>query len=223
MADPTKTPPLSQSRITAQILLKAYGCGIFPMAESARDAALYWIDPQERGILPLEKFHLARRLRRTVRHTDFQVTVDTAFARVVEECAVPRPGRPSTWINSRIARLCEDLHEMGSGHSVEVWDGKELVGGLYGISLKGAFFGESMFSTARDASKIALVHLVARLIAGGYVLLDTQFITDHLKQFGAIEISRATYHQKLERALECQGNFFKIGAEPLVGEVLQSL
>ena len=216
-------PQISQSRVTAQILLKAYACGIFPMAESAEDPALYWIDPQRRGILPLDRFHLSKRLRRTVRTTSLVVTVNTAFAQVVEQCATPRPDRPSTWINTRIARLYLELHELGSGLSVEVWDGDELVGGLYGISLGGAFFGESMFSTARDASKIALVHLVARLKTGGYELLDTQFITDHLRQFGAVEVHRAAYHRRLEQALLCQGDFFKLGAAPLADAVLQSL
>ena len=170
--------------ITPQVLLKAYSCGIFPMAESASDPALYWIEPQHRGILPLDAARFPKRLLRTVRTTALNVKVDTDFEGVIEGCAAPRPGRATTWINKRIRALYLELFEMGACHTIEVWNGPRLVGGLYGVALKGAFFGESMFSYERDASKIALVHLVARLIHGGFQLLDTQFVTEHLKQFG---------------------------------------
>jgi leucyl/phenylalanyl-tRNA--protein transferase len=188
--------------ITPQVLLKAYSCGIFPMAESADDPALYWIEPEKRGIIPLDTFHIPSRLARTVRNTPYTITCDRDFAGVMDGCAAPGPQRARTWINSRIRELYGALFEIGHCHSVEVYDGERLVGGLYGVSLGSAFFGESMFHVARDASKIALVHLVARLKAGGYVLLDTQFLTDHLKTFGALEVPRARYHRMLTAALK---------------------
>jgi leucyl/phenylalanyl-tRNA--protein transferase len=187
--------------ITPEVLLKAYSCGIFPMAESADDPALYWIEPERRGIIPLDRFHLAGRLARTVRSTPFTVVVDRDFDAVIEGCAQPQPGRSRTWINSRIRTLYRKLYERGDCHTVEVYDGEELIGGLYGVSLGRAFFGESMFHRVRDASKVALVHLVARLIAGGFELLDTQYVTEHLKQFGAIEIPRRRYIALLDRAV----------------------
>ena len=193
--------------ITPQVLLKAYSCGIFPMAESAEDPALYWIEPQQRGVLPLEGFHIPRRLLRTVKATPLRVTVDTDFEGVISGCAAPKPGRTSTWINARIRNLYRELFKLGSCHTIEVWNGKRLVGGLYGVALKGAFFGESMFSTERDASKIALAHLIARLIHGGFKLLDTQFVTEHLRQFGTIELDRTTFQSKLEQALTFEGRF----------------
>jgi len=173
--------------ITPEVLLKAYACGIFPMAESADDPALYWIEPEQRGIIPLDRFHMPSRLARTVRSDHFTVTVDRDFDAVLEGCAEPRPGRPRTWINGRIRMLYRKLYERRHCHSLEVYEGENLVGGLYGVTLGRAFFGESMFHRARDASKVALVHLVARLKAGGFRLLDTQFVTDHLRTFGAIE------------------------------------
>ena len=176
--------------ITPQVLLKAYACGIFPMAESAEDHALYWIEPERRGILPLDRVHVPRRLSRTIRQGNFDVRIDNDFEAVIDGCAAPRAGRRSTWINGRIRSLYAELIALGHCHTVEVWDGSRLVGGLYGVALGGAFFGESMFSYARDASKIALVHLAGRLIAGGFKLLDTQFVTDHLRQFGTVEIER---------------------------------
>lgn len=188
--------------ITPDLLLRAYRAGLFPMAESRAGNRLYWLDPELRGILPLEGFHLSRRLRRTVLSGPYTVTADTAFAQVIAACAAPAPGREDSWINPEIERLFNDLHRMGHGHSVETWQEGELVGGLYGVSLGGAFFGESMFSRARDASKVALVHLVARLRLGGFTLLDTQFITGHLAQFGAAEIPRALYKQQLAEAVE---------------------
>ena len=193
--------------LTPELMLRAYSVGIFPMAQSALEERLAWFDPDPRGILPLDGFHLSRRLARTVRLTDYTVTADTDFAGVIDGCAGGGWQRPNTWINRRIRALCLDLHRMGHAHSIEVRRGGELVGGLYGVSLKGAFFGESMFSAARDASKVALVHLVARLIRGGFTLLDTQFTTEHLAQFGAIEIPRELYRRKLTRALSRDGRF----------------
>jgi leucyl/phenylalanyl-tRNA--protein transferase len=193
--------------ITPEVLLKAYACGIFPMAESADDPALYWIEPERRGILPLESFHVPGRLARTVRSDRFTVACNMAFDEVIDGCAQPQAGRQRTWINSRIRNLYRGLYRLGHCHSVEVYDGDALVGGLYGVSLGGAFFGESMFHVARDASKVALVHLVARLKAGGYRLLDTQFVTDHLKTFGAVAVSRRQYHKLLEGALAVEANF----------------
>lgn len=210
--------------ITPEIVLRAYASGIFPMADSAEDPDLYWVDPELRGVLPLAGFHVPRRLARTVRSDRFEVTVDTAFLQTVDLCAAPRPGRPSTWINRRIRELYGALFKLGHCHSVEVRREGKMVGGLYGVSLAGAFFGESMFSAERDASKVALVHLVARMIAGGYRLLDTQFITDHLKQFGAEQISREAYHKRLDAALQAEGNYFALPAEGLAGaEALQVL
>jgi leucyl/phenylalanyl-tRNA---protein transferase len=189
--------------ITPQVLLKAYACGIFPMAESAEDNALYWIEPERRGILPLDSVHVPRRLARTIRKGGFEVRIDNDFDAVVAGCAAPRAGRRSTWINGRIRNLYADLFTMGHCHTVEVWEGGELIGGLYGVHLGRAFFGESMFSKARDASKIALVYLVARLKFGGFELLDTQFLTGHLARFGAIEVGRAEFQRLLEAALYC--------------------
>src|SRR6266498_1450096 len=187
--------------ITPEVLLKAYACGIFPMAESADDPALYWIEPEKRGVIPLHRFHMPSRLARTVRSDRFTVTVDHDFDAVLEGCAEPRPGRPRTWINTRIRVLYRKLYERRHCHSLEVYDGETLVGGLYGVSLGRAFFGESMFHRARDASKVALVHLVARLIAGGFELLDTQYVTEHLRSFGAAEISRRRYRLLLDKAI----------------------
>lgn len=200
----------SKFEITPQVLLKAYSCGIFPMAESADDPALYWIEPQQRGVLPLKGFHVPGRLLRTIRTTPFTVKIDTDYDGVIAGCAAPREGRASTWINKRIRDLYRELFDSGACHTVEVWDGATLVGGLYGVSLKGAFFGESMFSTERDASKIALAHLIARLVAGGFKLLDTQFVTDHLRQFGTIELDRAAFQAELEIALAHHGDFYKL-------------
>jgi len=202
--------------ITPEVLLKAYACGIFPMAESADDPALYWIEPPERGIIPLERFHVPSRLARTVRSDRFSVTVNRDFDGVLEGCAEARPGRSRTWINERIRVLYRKLHERRHCHSVEVYDGETLAGGLYGVTLGRAFFGESMFHRERDASKVALVHLVARLKAGGFRLLDTQFVTDHLKSFGAIEVPRRQYHKLLEAALPGEADFFALGGKASV-------
>ena len=187
-------------------LLECYGRGVFPMADAREDDRVFLIDPEKRGVIPLDGFHVSRRLARTVRGDPFDIRIDTAFSRVVLECAAPKPGRTETWINGVIEDLYAQLFEMGHAHSVECWLGDELVGGLYGVSLGAAFFGESMFSRRTDASKVALVHLVARLLTDGYKLLDAQFITDHLSTFGAVEIPRAEYHRRLARALEAQAS-----------------
>ncbi|HEY8194444.1 MAG TPA: leucyl/phenylalanyl-tRNA--protein transferase [Hyphomicrobium sp.] len=205
--------------ITPQVLLKAYSCGIFPMAESADDPALYWIEPQQRGVLPLDGLHIPRRLLRTVRITPLKVRVDSNYEGVIDGCAAPRAGRMSTWINTRIRALYRELFDLGACHTVEVWRDDKLVGGLYGVALRGAFFGESMFSTERDASKIALVHLAARLIRGGFTLLDTQFVTEHLRQFGTVELDRAAFQAELERALEHSADFFALSREASGAEV----
>ena len=187
--------------ITPEIVLKAYALGVFPMAESREDEDLHWIDPNLRGILPLDDFHLPRRLAKTCRQGRFTVRIDHAFRDVTEACAEATALRPGTWINRDIVDLYSRLHDIGHAHSVECWRDGRLVGGLYGVSLGAAFFGESMFSRERDASKVALVHLVMRLRYGGFELLDTQFVTPHLRQFGAIDIAREAYHQLLGRAL----------------------
>lgn len=209
--------------ITPQVLLKAYSCGIFPMAESADDPALYWIEPQHRGILPLDRVHIPRRLARTVRTTPLTVRIDTDFEGTIEGCAASRPGRSSTWINARIRSLYRELFALGHCHTVEVWNADRLVGGLYGVALGGAFFGESMFSYERDASKIALVHLVARLVAGGFTLLDTQFVTEHLRQFGTIEVDRDKFQRKLDAALKITGDFNRLSRTATPREILAVL
>ena len=209
--------------ITPQVLLKAYACGIFPMAESADDNALYWIEPERRGILPLDDVHVPKSLARTIRRGGFEVKIDNDFEGVIEGCAAPRAGRRSTWINGRIRGLYRDLFRLGHCHTVEVWDGNRLVGGLYGVALNGAFFGESMFSYERDASKIALVYLAARLAHGGFRLLDTQFVTDHLRQFGTVELSREEFHRLLERALDVEADFHALPLDASPDQVLAVL
>ena len=212
----------TSSEITPEVLLRAYACGIFPMAESADDPSLFWVEPEMRGVIPLDGFHVPSRLARTVRSDAFTVTVDTAFKAIIAGCAAPQEGRKDTWINKRIRDLYFGLHELGHCHSVEVWQNDDLVGGLYGVNLGGAFFGESMFHRVRDASKVALVHLVARLITGGFMLLDTQYVTKHLLSFGAIEVPRQRYGALLDRAIAERADFGKlpvnrpnIGAEAL--------
>ena len=211
------------SDIDAEVLLRAYAYGVFPMAESRDDPELYWIDPEVRGILPLDAFHVPKRLKRTVRQQPFEIRIDTAFREVMLGCAEAAPNRDGTWINERIVGLYCELHARGRAHSVECWQGEKLAGGLYGVSLGAAFFGESMFSRVTDASTVALVHLVARLIRGGYTLLDTQFVTSHLKQFGAIEISRDLYRVKLMKATAAQGDFYSLPEDAPPDEVLQSV
>jgi leucyl/phenylalanyl-tRNA--protein transferase len=193
--------------LTPALLLRAYAAGIFPMAETQESDELFWVDPEERGILPLDGFHLPRRLRRTLRSDPFEVGCDADFEGVIDGCAEPAPDRPKTWINGEIRRLYAALHRQGFAHCIECRLDGELVGGLYGVAIGGAFFGESMFSRATDASKVALAHLVARLKLGGYRLLDTQFVTTHLAQFGAIEIPREAYHHRLAEALRAPAYF----------------
>ena len=205
--------------ITPQVLLKAYSCGIFPMAESADDPGMFWVEPEMRGIIELDSFYIPRRLARTVRQKPFDIRVDTAFEDTIRLCAESAPDRSETWINGRIANLYLELHKLGHCHSVECWKDEVLVGGLYGVRLGGAFFGESMFSRARDASKIALVHLVDRLKAGSFCLLDTQFNTAHLSQFGALEIPKSSYEELLDQALQVDADFYAIDRSGSVRDI----
>ena len=210
----------TQLDITPEVLLKAYACGIFPMAESADDPALYWIEPEQRGIIPLDGFHVPSRLARTVRSERFTVVSNRDFDGIIAGCAEAAPGRARTWINTRIRKLYRKLYDQGHCHTVEAYDGDSLVGGLYGVSIGRTFFGESMFHRARDASKVALVHLIARLRAGGFRLLDTQFITDHLKVFGATEVPRRQYHRLLAEALDGGADFAVFPLDvPVPGDV----
>jgi len=194
--------------ITPEILLKAYAAGIFPMAEDADDPSLFWVEPRERGVIPLDGFHVPKRLARTVRSDRFEVRVDQNFDDVIAGCAAPALDREKTWISARIRQLYGELFDLGYCHTVEVYEGNRLVGGLYGVALGSAFFGESMFHRARDASKVALVHLVARLLAGGFTLLDTQFVTEHLAQFGAVEVPRREYKRLLRDAVERYADWY---------------
>ncbi len=192
-----------QLEVTPDLVIRAYAAGVFPMAESRGSDRMYWLDPAMRGVLPLDAgFHLPRRLRRTALSDRFTVTADRDFAGAIRGCAEPAPGRTDTWINAEIEALFLQLHRFGHAHSVETWSDGRMVGGLYGVALGGAFFGESMFSRVTDASKVALVHLVARLRLGGYVLCDTQFLTAHLARFGAVEIPKLIYKARLAQALE---------------------
>ncbi|MCA3555162.1 leucyl/phenylalanyl-tRNA--protein transferase [Aestuariivirga sp.] len=196
------------SAITPQVLLRAYAAGIFPMAESAEDNALYWVEPEERGVIPLDGLRISHSLRKSLRRGLFEVTVDADFPAVIAACAEKTPDRRSTWINSRIVALYTQLHRMGCCHSVECRQDGELVGGLYGVRIGAVFFGESMFSRATDASKVALVHLVARLNFGGFGLLDAQFVNPHLERLGAIAVPRAEYHRLIEPLLDRTADFF---------------
>jgi leucyl/phenylalanyl-tRNA--protein transferase len=209
--------------IPPQVLLKAYAVGIFPMAESADDPGLYWIEPEARGIIPLDGFHLPQRLRRTVAGGRFEIRVDHDFAAVIDACAGAEIARPKTWINGRIRKLYGELFDLGACHTIEAWRDGRLAGGLYGVVLGGAFFGESMFSRERDASKVALVHLVARLKAGGFRLLDTQFTTPHRKQFGAIDIDRRVYQELLDAAMAERADFYRLPGGATSDVVLQSV
>jgi leucyl/phenylalanyl-tRNA---protein transferase len=201
-------------RLTPEILLAAYARGRFPMAGDRDDPSIHWIEPLRRGVIPLDGFHVPRSLAKTVRRGRFELRVDAAFARVIEACAEPTPDRPRTWLNDGLIGLYTTLHRQGHAHSVEAWRGGRLAGGLYGLKLGGAFFGESMFSRERDASKAALVELVARLRAGGFRLLDTQFVTDHLLRFGAVEITRAEYRRRLAAALQAADAAFPLSPQP---------
>ena len=206
--------------ITPQVLLQAYAAGIFPMAESAHDPALYWVEPDERGVIPLIGFHVSRSLAKRVKQHSFEIRIDTTFNEVIAACAAKSESRKDTWINKRIITLYSQLHKMGCAHSVEAWQNGELVGGLYGIRIGAAFFGESMFSRATDASKVALVHLVARLKFGGFRLLDAQFVNPHLLQFGTKAVKKAEYHKLLEPALEQDANFFAFAGDDDAVQVL---
>lgn len=206
--------------ITPELLLKAYAYGVFPMAKSRGDDKVFWVQPKLRGVIPLDQFHVSRSMRKVLRRGDFTVTVDTAFSDVLEGCAESKPGRPETWINAKIVELFTDLHNAGLAHSVEVWRDGTLIGGLYGLAMGAAFFGESMFSRAENGSKIALCHLVGIMNAGGFVLLDTQFITDHLARFGAVEIPQKDYLAQLSAALSQHAVF---GAPLSQGDLAASL
>lgn len=222
---PISKDDMSNRELTPELLLEAYSIGVFPMSDHAQSEAIYWVNPKHRGIIPLEQFHVPKRLARTVRQGHYKVTINTCFERVITACAEVKRKDANTWINPMIIENYTKLHHMGHAHSVEVWSGDELVGGLYGISLGRAFFGESMFSTARDASKVALVHLVARLVKQGFTLLDAQFINDHLKQFGIVEITRDEYHGFLRLALSGEAFFAASvagGEGALAAEFLQS-
>jgi leucyl/phenylalanyl-tRNA---protein transferase len=207
--------PHSHEELTPEILLRAYAMGIFPMSDGRDDPEIHWIDPRRRGVLPLDGFHMSRSLAKCIRSGRFQVTTDRDFEAVVEACA----DRGETWISQRIQRLYLALHALGFAHSIEVRDGDSLVGGVYGVTLGAAFFGESMFSRRTDASKVALAHAVHRLRAGGFRLFDTQFLTPHLASLGGIEIARADYHRRLADALEHRADFDPPGYSPSAGAV----
>ena len=204
----SKRPDPFAIDLTPELIIRAYAAGIFPMAEDAESPDLFWVSPEKRGVLPLNGFHVSKSLRKTLKRHPFSVRVDTDFAAIIEGCATEGEDRESTWINPEIRRLYGELYRRGFVHTVEVWDGTRLVGGLYGLSLGAAFFGESMFHRVTDASKIALAHLVERLNAGGYRLLDTQFVTEHLRSLGGIEIPRAVYEVQLADALKQKGDYF---------------
>ncbi|MFN3132469.1 leucyl/phenylalanyl-tRNA--protein transferase [Roseibium sp.] len=209
--------------ITPQVLLKAYACGLFPMAESADDPGLFWLEPEQRGILPLDTVHVPRRLKRTIRNDLFEIRISTDFQGVIDGCSAPMPGRQKTWINREIRRLYGELFEMGHCHTVEAWQEGNLVGGLYGVSLNGAFFGESMFSFKTDASKVCLIHLVARLKKGGYTLLDTQFVTGHLAKFGTLEVPKDEYNVLLSSALQRETDFYALSTKATGADILSIL
>ena len=196
-------------------MIRAYASGIFPMSETATDEEVFWVRPEQRGVIPLDGFHISRSLRRKIRAQQFDIRTDTSFEAVVRGCA----DRSETWINPSLTRVYSDLFEMGVTHSVECWQGEELVGGIFGLSLGAAFFGESMFSRRTDASKIALAALVARLNAGGYLLFDTQFLTPHLATLGGVEISREDYQHRLGKALTGKGEFYSL-SDPLSAEAI---
>ena len=200
--------------ITPELIIRAYCAGIFPMSEDAADEDLFWVSPEMRGILPLDGFRLSASLRKAIRKSGFTIRVDTDFPAVIEGCATVGEDRDSTWINGTIRRVYGELFRRGVAHTVEVWDGSDLVGGLYGLAIGGAFFGESMFHRRTDASKMALAHLMDRLNAGGFVLLDTQFITPHLASLGGIEIPRAQYEQRLARALAVEADWYSWEDKP---------
>ncbi len=197
----------SDDGITAELLLQTYCCGAFPMAESKDDPQLFWLQPEMRGVLPLDQFHFSKSLKKQIRQGRYKATYDTCFSRIMEECAAYAANRESTWINQTILDLYQQLHEMGHAHSVEIWMDGALAGGLYGVHIGGAFFGESMFHRKTNASKIALAHLVASLVKSNFKLLDTQFINDHLTQFGIVEIPRNEYMLMLNDAIQLKRPF----------------
>lgn len=211
------TEPSDRMILTPQLMLKAYSCGLFPMSESADDPDLFWVDPEERGIIPLNAFHMPKSLKKTINRGIFDIKINSDFPKVMRECAAQTDDRPSTWINQTILETYSKLHEVGHAHSVEAWHDGEMVGGLYGVSLGAAFFGESMFSRKTDASKVCLAYLVNHMIERGFILLDTQFTTDHLKRFGAIDIPRDDYAILLANAMEPMSIVFdsKIDKPPL--------
>jgi len=211
--------------ITPEVLIKAYMVGIFPMAESADDPSLFWVEPEQRGIIPLDGLHVSRRLARTIRSNKFEVHVDRDFDAVIDACAASAAGRDSTWINQRIRKLYRALFDRRQCHTVEAWRDGRLVGGLYGVKIGGAFFGESMFHFERDASKVALAHLVARLKVGGFKLLDAQFVTDHLESMGAVEVSRVEYQNLLAKAVAGNAQFYCWPSDGVIdgAVVLQSI
>ncbi|MEH6524979.1 MAG: leucyl/phenylalanyl-tRNA--protein transferase [Sneathiella sp.] len=209
--------------LTADIILNAYANGIFPMSDARDDPELFWVDPERRGIFPLEAFHVPKSLAKTIRRAPFKITVDQDFGQVMRECAAATTDRDSTWINQTILDLYAELHGRGFAHSIECWHDGKLAGGLYGISLAGVFCGESMFTRVTDASKIALTYLVARLKHGGFTLLDAQFMTDHLAKFGAIEIDREDYHRRLDKALKVKSNFYSLSLDASGSDILQSI
>lgn len=209
----------SELELTPELMLRAYAAGVFPMADSADAVDLYWVDPRKRGILPLNGFHLSRSLRKRLRRWDYRVRIDTSYQTVLDACAA----REETWINDTIRTLFLQLHRMGYAHSIEVWQSDRLIGGLYGLALGTAFFGESMFSAERDGSKIALAWLVARLKVGGYTLLDTQFTTPHLESLGARAVPRGHYHELLERALTRRGDFRRLGMDTTPEQVIEMI
>ena len=195
------------SELRPDTLLCAYSVGIFPMANDRHDREIFWVEPRRRGILPLDAFHVPKSLKKVLKRGDYRVTVDQAFDAVIRACAEPTPARPRTWLNDELIEAYGDLHAAGHAHSIEAWADGELAGGLYGVSMGAAFFGESMFSRKRDASKVALVRLVERLEAGGFMLLDSQFMTDHLRRFGGIEVDRGLYRRLLRQALLANATF----------------
>jgi leucyl/phenylalanyl-tRNA--protein transferase len=208
------------SKLSPDLVLRAYACGIFPMAESRARGNIFWVDPEVRGVLPLDAFHVSKSLARTVRRGAFDITRDAAFGSVIRACAEAAPGRPETWINDDIIDVYCELHRLGFAHSVEVWLRGKLAGGIYGVALGGAFFGESMFSATTDGSKVALVHLAARLKAGGFCLFDVQFVTDHLKQFGVVEVPARHFLERLDEALAVRADFYSGDAAAALGVLL---
>jgi leucyl/phenylalanyl-tRNA--protein transferase len=216
----TKNPG---NQLSSQLLLRAYSMGIFPMAESKNEASVFWVNPKSRGIIPLDNFHVSKSLKKIIKSKKFWITCDTAFERVIRCCATKSDARDATWINDDIIHAYTELYEFGFAHSVETWLDNELVGGLYGVSMGAAFFGESMFSRVSNASKVALVQLVARLHQGGYELLDTQFLTNHLKQFGAVEITARHYLERLESALNVKAQFSAELPQNVINENLEKV